>query len=50
LDGFDRAAEFSDVVRTFSPDDARHSRYERRYAEFLEAYRLLEPLFDRITR
>jgi xylulokinase len=49
LDDFDRAADFSDVVRTFTPDDARHGRYERRYAEFLAAYRILEPFFDRIT-
>lgn len=47
--GFDRAGEYSAAVRTFTPDDARHSRYERRYGEFLDAYRLLEPLFDRIT-
>jgi len=48
LDTVDRAGKLSEVARTFTPDDALHGRYERRYEQFLDAYRRLEPFFDEL--
>jgi len=45
-DGFGVAPGMSEVGPPFAPDPERHSRYSHRYAQFTEAYRRLEPLFD----
>lgn len=44
--GFDVAPGFSQLGAAFAPDPARHERYSARYAQFLDAYRRLETLFD----
>ena len=46
LPGFDVAPGFSHVGAAFTPDPARHERLNGRYAQFLDAYQRLEPLFD----
>jgi xylulokinase len=46
FDSFDVAPGFSDVQATFAPDAGRHARYATRYAQFLDVYRRLEPVFD----
>ena len=44
--GFEVARGFSALGAAFRPDAERHERYRARYAQFLDAYRRLEPLFD----
>ncbi|HTE61839.1 MAG TPA: FGGY-family carbohydrate kinase, partial [Solirubrobacteraceae bacterium] len=44
--GFDVAPGFSQLGAAFAPDAERHARYSERYAQFLDAYRRLETLFD----
>ena len=46
LPGFHVAPGFSHVGAAFAPDPARHERLSARYAQFLDAYARLEPLFD----
>jgi xylulokinase len=48
FDGFDVAKGFSHEVATMEPDPGRHERYLGEYQLFLEAYRRLEPWFDKI--
>jgi xylulokinase len=48
FDGFDVAERFSHQVATMDPDPERHERYLDEYQLFLEAYRRLEPWFDKI--
>jgi xylulokinase len=47
VDGFDVARSLSTVDAEFAPDPLRHRDYQRRHAEFLAAYRALEPWFER---
>lgn len=46
--GFEVAEGFSYEVATMEPDRRRHERYGGEYQLFLEAYRRLEPWFDKI--
>ena len=47
FDDFEVAHRFSTQVSTQAPDPERHTGYQpAAYAEFMEAYRLLEPWFD----
>jgi xylulokinase len=48
FDGFDVAARFSHQVATMDPDPERHQQYLGEFQLFLEAYRRLEPWFDKI--
>jgi sugar (pentulose or hexulose) kinase len=48
FDGFDVAERFSHQVATMDPDRERHERYLGEYQLFLDAYRRLEPWFDKI--
>jgi xylulokinase len=48
FDGFDVAERFSQKVTTMEPDPGRHERYLGEFPLFLEAYRRLEPWFDKI--
>ncbi len=43
---FDVAGGFSSEVSTADVDPARHARYRGEYAQFMDAYRRLEPWFD----
>jgi xylulokinase len=43
---FDVAGRFSAELSTYHPDDDRHGRYATAYAQFMDAYRRLEPWFD----
>jgi xylulokinase len=45
--GFDVARELSHVDGEFTPDPGRHHDYLARHREFLDAYRSLEPWFER---
>jgi xylulokinase len=45
---FSVAGGFTDVESTFSPEPDAHSRYRRRYEQFLDAYSRLEPLFEQL--
>ena len=48
FDGFDVAERFSHEMCTMKPEPGRHERYLGEYQLFLEAYRRLEPWFDKI--
>ena len=48
FDGFEVAERFSHEVATMDPDSGRQERYLGEYQLFLEAYRRLEPWFDKI--
>ncbi|WP_375432871.1 xylulokinase [uncultured Friedmanniella sp.] len=48
FDDFAVADRFSAELDTFTPDPARHTRYGAEYALFLDAYRRLEPWFDKL--
>jgi xylulokinase len=45
---WDDAPKLSSVTAEFTPNPDRHAMYQHRYAQFLEAYERLEPLFDRL--
>jgi len=45
--GFEVARDLSEVTAEFEPDPARHAAYRERHASFLDAYRRLEPWFER---
>lgn len=46
FDDFDMARRFSTELSTHASDAGRHAGYEKAYAQFLDAYRRLEPWFD----
>ena len=46
FDDFDVARRFSAEVSTHTPDPGRHAGYGPAYAQFMDAYRRLEPWFD----
>lgn len=48
FDDFAVAGRFSSELTTSHPDPARHERYRHEHALFLEAYRRLEPWFDKL--
>jgi xylulokinase len=48
FDDFSVAERFSSRLASAAPDPARHERYGREYALFLEAYQRLEPWFDKL--
>jgi xylulokinase len=48
FDDFAVAGRFSSELSSQQPDPGRHERYGREYALFLEAYRRLEPWFDKL--
>ena len=48
FDDFDVAGRFSQELTSSAPVPARHQRYGQEYALFLEAYRRLEPWFDKL--
>lgn len=48
FDDFTVAADFSDRMAAQRPDDLRHEAYRQSYQLFLEAYRRLEPWFDKL--
>ena len=45
---WDDAPKLSHVTAEFVPDPEWHATYQHRYAQFLEAYERLEPLFERL--
>lgn len=47
---FDAVVGFSNRTERREPDAARHERYGREYATFMDAYRRLEPWFDGLAR
>jgi xylulokinase len=47
VESFDVARNLSEVDGEFAPDSARHHDYASRHREFLDAYRSLEPWFER---
>jgi xylulokinase len=47
---FPVARELSEVTATFTPSPDRHAAYQRRHAEFADAYRRLEPWFEEVKR
>ena len=49
FDDFDVARRFSAEVSTHTPDPGRHAGYGPAYAQFMDAYRRLEPWFDHNT-
>ncbi|GAA1434348.1 xylulokinase [Microlunatus lacustris] len=48
FDDFDVAGRFSEELMSQAPDPGRHDRYAGEYALFMEAYRRLEPWFDKL--
>jgi xylulokinase len=48
FDSFEVSQQFSRALRTLTPIEASRERYERSYELFLEAYRRLEPWFDKL--
>jgi xylulokinase len=42
------AGRYSQELTSSAPVPARHQRYGQEYALFLEAYRRLEPWFDKL--
>lgn len=50
LSDFTVARRLSEVTAEFAPDPERHTGYVEAHAEFLDAYRRLEPWFDRVNR
>jgi xylulokinase len=48
FDDFTVAGRFSEELTTQAPDEVRHQRYGAEYALFMEAYRRLEPWFDKL--
>ena len=46
FDQFDVAGRFSTELSTHRPDPDRHAGYGPAYAQFMQAYRLLEPWFE----
>jgi xylulokinase len=48
FDDFSVAGRFSTQLAAHAPEPARHERYAREYALFMDAYRRLEPWFDQL--
>ena len=48
FDDFAVAGRFSSQLTSQTPEPARHERYGREYALFMEAYARLEPWFDKL--
>jgi len=48
VESFDVAPDLSEIEVTVQPDDKRHESYRRRHELFIDAYRRLEPLFDKL--
>ena len=48
FDDFAVAGRFSSQLTSQTPEPARHERYGREYALFMEAYTRLEPWFDKL--
>jgi xylulokinase len=48
FDDFTVAGRFSEELTTQAPDEVRHQRYGAEYGLFMEAYRRLEPWFDKL--